>query len=594
MPNNMHIEDTKLSKNIIKFPDINMSKEDQIAWFGSPLYSLSENDSTNDWLYGGNNTNKWSNISRPAGGIASISNIGIGIPNIGIVGLKGVKLSSDTTGSTPYKSRNGQLFLDFPGMVNDVISDKFTGLSGSIENKVNKTEYNAKVKELSDSIKSKANEFDVTSKYLRRLNADESVSNQDIKNAYFGFKTSNDKTSDISVEKDDADPVFKIDVSHVKSEGLGDNITLTSILTPNSTIPYPNGVGSVSRYAPGLWWYISNTDGRFGSTEYPLFGFNAENQNVCVNGGIQFGINPMRQSGKIVLSYEQSHEDCTLQLPAKNGVLVTMDDLTKSHADTLKMTDANTNILWQDKTLKYATGDLYTVFSASSTGKYAGHVITSIPRDGVAKTNVSDEEPGIGFLTEVMGYNKVESTEDGNKAIPAGVWWSVYPLSKTGQQIREGVEREHRTVGINSKDKVLYTKNGIVIGSTYPNAGTLITSENRTHRNVIKLPLASGRLATIDDLNSTPSDEKLKHDIKSPEKTTNDIHIKEFIYNDKDEISYGVIAQEVEKAGLGNLVHEKSDGFKGVDYISLLSLMINDLRNEIKDLKNEIKELKHV
>lgn len=594
MPNNMHIEDTKLSKNIIKFPDINMSKEDQIAWFGSPLYSLSENDSTNDWLYGGNNSNKWSNISRPAGGIASISNIGIGIPNIGIVGLKGVKLSSDTTGSTPYKSRNGQLFLDFPGMVNDVISDKFTGLSGSIENKVNKTEYNAKVKELSDSIKSKANEFDVTSKYLRRLNADESASDQDIKNAYFGFKTSNDKTSDISVEKDDADPVFKIDVSHVKSEGLGDNITLTSILTPNSTIPYPNGIGSVSRYAPGLWWYISNTDGRFGSTEYPLFGFNAENQNICVNGGIQFGINPMRQSGKIVLSYEQSHEDCTLQLPAKNGVLVTMDDLTKSHADTLKMTDANTNILWQDKTLKYATGDLYTVFSASSTGKYAGHVITSIPRDGVAKTNVSDEEPGIGFLTEVMGYNKVESTEDGNKTIPAGVWWSVYPLSKTGQQIREGVEREHRTVGINSKDKVLYTKNGIVIGSTYPNAGTLITSENRTQRNVIKLPLASGRLATIDDLNNTPSDERLKHDIKTPEKTTNGIHIKEFIYNDKDEISYGVIAQEVEKAGLGNLVHEKSDGFKGVDYISLLSLMINDLRNEIKDLKNEIKELKRI
>lgn len=58
--------------------------------------------------------------------------------------------------------------------------------------------------------------------------------------------------------------------------------------------------------------------------------------------------------------------------------------------------------------------------------------------------------------------------------------------------------------------------------------------------------------------------------------------------DDKDKtIKYGVIAQEVEAAGLPNLVSTNEEGVKSVDYISLLILKIEALEKRIAELEAE-------
>ena len=89
------------------------------------------------------------------------------------------------------------------------------------------------------------------------------------------------------------------------------------------------------------------------------------------------------------------------------------------------------------------------------------------------------------------------------------------------------------------------------------------------------------------------SDIKLKENVKpinniDYSKLTN-IDFKEFNFK-KDSIKkYGVIAQDLEKVGLENLVKGK-EGSKSVDYISLLILEVQRLRNEIENIKKQIPE----
>jgi hypothetical protein len=73
----------------------------------------------------------------------------------------------------------------------------------------------------------------------------------------------------------------------------------------------------------------------------------------------------------------------------------------------------------------------------------------------------------------------------------------------------------------------------------------------------------------------------------------NGVAIKKFNFkNDGDRRTvYGVIAQEVEAAGLEEIVVTNEDGFKGVDYTALSLLKIAYLENEVKRLEGMIKQL---
>lgn len=93
------------------------------------------------------------------------------------------------------------------------------------------------------------------------------------------------------------------------------------------------------------------------------------------------------------------------------------------------------------------------------------------------------------------------------------------------------------------------------------------------------------------------SDERLKENISTIIEDIDkikDIEFFEFnLKNDKTKTkSYGVIAQDLEKVGLNNLVVEDTDGNKSVDYTALIMLELQRLRNEVKELKATINDLK--
>ena len=119
--NGLRIRDTQTSMDVLRFPDVKLNNPDQIAWFGSPMYQLGTG--TNDWLYGGLNVGGWQDITRPTTAQATIENIGLGVPNIGIVGLRGVPLKFDSTRISPYNTGTGQPYLDFPGLVGSILSN---------------------------------------------------------------------------------------------------------------------------------------------------------------------------------------------------------------------------------------------------------------------------------------------------------------------------------------------------------------------------------------------------------------------------------------------------------------------------------------
>lgn len=89
------------------------------------------------------------------------------------------------------------------------------------------------------------------------------------------------------------------------------------------------------------------------------------------------------------------------------------------------------------------------------------------------------------------------------------------------------------------------------------------------------------------------SDISLKENIAPITKEATDavdcLTFKQFNFkDDKDKTTkYGVVAQEVEAAGLSNLVYANEEGVKSVDYISLLILKIEALEKRITELEAE-------
>ena len=90
----------------------------------------------------------------------------------------------------------------------------------------------------------------------------------------------------------------------------------------------------------------------------------------------------------------------------------------------------------------------------------------------------------------------------------------------------------------------------------------------------------------------TTSDERLKSNIigvtEDEIEKAKKVDLKSFNLKRDGKKHFGVVAQEVETAGLAELVNTDSEGMKSVDYTSLLILKIAELEKEIKDLKNQI------
>lgn len=171
-------------------------------------------------------------------------------------------------------------------------------------------------------------------------------------------------------------------------------------------------------------------------------------------------------------------------------------------------------------------------------------------------------------------------TVTGNVAFNGGFRINNAPLELMG----EGIEIYHATPFIDfhyNKSSADYTSRIIESSS-----GVLKINE---------VSLSNGQV-TATKVTQT-SDERLKENISTIIEDIDkikDIEFFEFnLKNDKTKTkSYGVIAQDLEKVGLNNLVVEDTDGNKSVDYTALIMLELQRLRNEVKELKATINDLK--
>ena len=141
-------------------------------------------------------------------------------------------------------------------------------------------------------------------------------------------------------------------------------------------------------------------------------------------------------------------------------------------------------------------------------------------------------------------------------------------------------------------------ENKLSLGSGTQNEIALST--NSGGEFLMKFTSSSNQGATLNGKMTATSfyesfDERLKNNISAI--SENDIQkvekvdFKEYSFNSdpNNTKKYGVIAQDIEKVGLDNLVSENSEGMKSVDYISLLILKIQQLENRIKELEKERK-----
>ena len=171
-------------------------------------------------------------------------------------------------------------------------------------------------------------------------------------------------------------------------------------------------------------------------------------------------------------------------------------------------------------------------------------------------------------------------TVTGNVAFNGGFRINNAPLELRG----EGIEIYHATPFIDfhyNKSSADYTSRIIEASS-----GVLKINE---------VSLSNGQV-TATKVTQT-SDERLKENISTIIEDIDKIKDIEFFeFNLNDDVnktkSYGVIAQDLEKVGLENLVVEDANGYKAVDYTALIMLELQRLRNEVKELKATINDLK--
>ena len=159
-----------------------------------------------------------------------------------------------------------------------------------------------------------------------------------------------------------------------------------------------------------------------------------------------------------------------------------------------------------------------------------------------------------------------------------------YNKANTNQIFSVGIG----TADNDRKNAIYITTDGSISGDVQlTNGGTSMTG----------LKILGGIQATNGMIAPTylnSSDERLKKDIETISENDIDkvknVDLKSYTFKSDNSKHFGVIAQDVERANLPELVINDADGMKSVDYISLLILKIAELENEIKNLKEQIKK----
>ena len=154
------------------------------------------------------------------------------------------------------------------------------------------------------------------------------------------------------------------------------------------------------------------------------------------------------------------------------------------------------------------------------------------------------------------------------------------------------------TLNVQNQGIELYSSSYPFIDFHYRNSSAdytsrIIESSSGTLR-INDVSISDGKL-TATTVTQT-SDERLKENISSISEDLDKIKEVDFFeFNLKDDEnktkSYGVIAQDLEKVGLENLVVEDDNGYKAVDYTALIMLELQRQRKVIAALEKRLAEI---
>ena len=227
---------------------------------------------------------------------------------------------------------------------------------------------------------------------------------------------------------------------------------------------------------------------------------------------------------------------------------------------------------------------------------------TNISGDTVIGGNlsISGTVYGLKDLSFATGYTAVETPYNGSAAKSITIADSLAHISKDVVTDSNSASTTNGTVSISKAAK-------IASGLTVSSGGASITGATSISGNVS----VTGTITATQAIYS--SDINLKENIKrvDNQELDNVALIEYKSYNFKNDESkhkvYGVIAQEVQDAGLNELVYTNDDGTLAVDYTSLMILKLAKLtkdsdtllgffvhlQNKIEELEQKVKELEN-
>ena len=288
--------------------------------------------------------------------------------------------------------------------------------------------------------------------------------------------------------------------------------------------------------------------------------------------------------------------------------------ITKVITDNEEVTAASLNDL-NDRKLDYSgiTTDTAMTYTASSaSGVKLSHTKRTVLNDNANLQSTNANSNGKLKVIKTDDFGHVIDSRDATAADIEGLgvaskglnitYGSVQTLASidSGNWTRDKVRKyDGKTVmSISIPQKITDLEGGTELAYVHLSGDTMTgnlklgvkeASSTNITENII-LEHDTGKITAKSFYQS--SDKRLKCNIKdiSDEEIekAEAIKLKSFNFKSNNDFHYGIIAQDLEEKGLNNIVTEKEDGYKSVDYISLLVLKVAALEKEIKDLKDKL------
>ena len=233
----------------------------------------------------------------------------------------------------------------------------------------------------------------------------------------------------------------------------------------------------------------------------------------------------------------------------------------------------------------------------TNVGKNCNNSVATTTNINGSVTNIAANTLNVSGLTTVKG----STTIDGSLKVASGATFSGDTAFK-GKVTFDSPIKLGNKLSWNHGKYTTYTEGNTYDGTsartiTFPSQVNELNDWDAANEqlNIQGQLYVSGPLTCQTAIYS--SDIALKENIEDADIfkkiAANKVNVKSFNFkNDETKAKvYGILAQEVEAQGLGEIVFTKDDGYKAVDYTSLMMLKISFLENENRLMRYELSKL---